>query len=284
MSTICSIDYIATKIIEVLSKGDNCDKRFSLHGLHSLLISTYSEFSNFIRNSSSDREKFKNAYINVFMLIEHDYNNIYRFVIADVQYLIWSTKSKSELYYSLDLLTAYPLDVDEHNKMFSFGPIDYCSIVQNYIKSKELSFMYDNIILDGVNNGLHILIINKQLKSIKDLVDLTSIDWSITNKDGKTYLELAKETNDCNIVEYVVESIYTSKNNKLVVHNEILKEKQKELYNKVNDLEKQIVTVNMEYHNRVDNLATANINKTIIILFVTVGWFTTLLYNFNVPL
>ena len=282
MSDTCSIDYIATKIIEVLSKSDNCDKRFSLHGLHSILVNTYTEFSDFIRNSSSNREKFKSAYINVFMLIEHDYNNIYRFVIADVQYLIWSTKSKNDLYYSLDLLTTYPLDTDEHNKIYSFGPVDYCSIVQNYIKSKEFSFMCDNIILDGVNNGLHILIMNKQLKSIKDLVDLTSIDWTITNKDGKSYLDLAKETRDCDIVEFVVESIYTSKNNKLVVHNETLKEKQKELYNKVNNLEKEIIIVNMEYHKKVSSLSKANINKTILILFVSVGWVATYFYNFKV--
>lgn len=279
MSDTCSIDYIATKIIEVLSKSDNCDKRFSLHGLHSLLISTYSEFSDFIHNSSNSGEKFKSAYINVFMLIEHEYNNIYRFVIADVQYLIWSTKSKNELYYNLDLLNSHN---DEQYGSYNFGPVDYCSIVQNYIKSKEFSFMCDNIILDGVNNGLHILIMNKQLKSIKDLVNLTSIDWTIANKDGKSYLDLAKETRDCDIVEFVVESIYTSKNNKLVVHNETLKEKQKELYNKVNNLEREIIIVNVDCHKKIDSLSTANINKTILILFVSVGWFTTLFYNFNV--
>jgi hypothetical protein len=278
MSDTCSIDYIATKIIEILSKSDNCDKRFSLHGLHSLLISTYSEFSDFIHNSSNNGEKFKSAYINVFMLIEHEYNNIYRFVIADVQYLIWSTKSKNELYYNLDLLNSH---YDEQYGSYNFGPVDYCSIVQNYIKSKEFSFMCDNIILDGVNNGLHILIMNKQLKSIKDLVDLTSIDWTITNKDGKSYLDLAKETRDCDIVEFVVESIYTSKNNKLVVHNETLKEKQKELYNKVNDLEREIIIVNVEYHKKVGSLSTGNINKTILILFVSIGWFSTLFFTSN---
>ena len=91
--------------------------------------------------------------------------------------------------------------------------------------------MHDNIILDGTNNGLHILIKNEQLKSIKQLVELITIDWSIVNQDGKSYLDLARETKNPSIIEYIVESVCTSRINKLISHNEMLKDKQKELSN-----------------------------------------------------
>ena len=93
---------------------------------------------------------------------------------------------------------------------------------------------------------------------------------------GKSYLDLARETKNLSIIEYIVESICTSRINKLISHNEMLKDKQKELYTKNSDLEKEIVKVNIEYHKKVNSLSTQNINKTFIILFMALGWISTL--------
>jgi hypothetical protein len=275
-------EYISTKIIEVLSTAEHANKLHSLIGLHALLVKKYTEFEELISNTY-DRDIFKNAYIHAFMSIEQEYNNIYRFIIADVQYLVWSEKSKIELYHNFNLIPRNndnDDDNDNDDKNFEIY-VDYRSLVQSYIDRNDFAFMHDNIMLDGTNNGLHILIKNEQLKSIKQLVELITIDWTITNKDGKTYLELARETKNHSIIEYIIESVCTSRINKLISHNEMLKDKQKELHTKNSELEKEIIKVNVEYHKQVNNLSTHNINKTLVILFMTVGWLSTLFYKSN---
>jgi hypothetical protein len=266
-------EYISTKIIETLSTNEHANKLNSLGGLHTLLVTKYKEFEDLNKNPT-DRDIFKNAYIHAFMAIEHEYNNIYRFIIADVQYLIWSEKSKTELYHNFNLIQRNDMDMTGQGVY-----VDYCSLVQTYIKNNDFAFMHDNIVLDGTNNGLHILIKNEQLKSIKELVELISIDWSTVNQDGKTYLELARETHNSSIIEYIVESYYTSKINKLIMHNETLKDKQKDLHTKNNELEREIIKVNVEYHKKVNSLTTQDINKTLIIVFMAVGWITSLVWK-----
>jgi hypothetical protein len=270
-------EYISSKIIEVLSTAENANKLHSLIGVHAILVKKYKEFEELISNTY-DRDIFKNAYIHAFMSIEQEYNNIYRFIIADVQYLVWSEKSKTDLYHNFNLIprTCYSNDDDITN----YGIyVDYLGLVQSYIDKNDFAFMHDNIILDGTNNGLHILIKNEQLKSIKQIVELITIDWATVNQDGKSYLDLARETKNPSIIEYIVESICTSRINKLISHNEMLKDKQKELYNKNSDLEKEIVKVNIEYYKKVNSLSTQNINKTFIILFMAFGWISTLYYK-----
>ena len=270
-------EYISTKIIEVLSTNEYANKLHSLTGVHALLVKKYKEFEDLIKNPY-DRDIFKNAYIHAFMSIEHEYNNIYRFIIADVQYLVWSEKSKTELYHNFNLIPHN----DNDNLFAPQVYIDYCTLIQTYIENSDFVFMHDNIMLDGTNNGLHILIKNEQLKSIKELEAFVPIDWTITNKDGKTYLELARETRNPVIIEYIIETICNSKINKLISHNEILKDKQKELYTKNSELEKEVIKVNVEYHKQVNNLSSQNIKKTLIILFMSVGWLSTLFYKTKV--
>lgn len=266
-------EYISSKIIEVLSTAENANKLHSLIGVHILLVKKYKEFEE-LNSNTYDRDIFKNAYIHTFMSIEQEYNNIYRFIIADVQYLVWSEKSKTELYHNLNLIQRNNSNDDDAMNYRIY--VDYRSLVQSYIDKNDYAFIHDNIILDGTNNGLHILIKNEQLKSIKQMVELITIDWAIVNQDGKSYLDLARETKNLSIIEYIVESICTSRINKLISHNEMLKDKQKELYTKNSDLEKEIVKVNIEYHKKVNSLSTQNINKTFIILFMALGWISTL--------
>jgi hypothetical protein len=274
---IATTEYISTKMIEVLSTNEYANKLHSLTGVHALLVKKYKEFEDLIKNPY-DRDIFKNAYIHAFMSIEHEYNNIYRFIIADVQYLVWSEKSKTELYHNFNLIPHN----DNDNLFAPQVYIDYCTLIQTYIENSDFVFMHDNIMLDGTNNGLHILIKNEQLKSIKELEAFVQIDWTITNKDGKTYLELARETRNPVIIEYIIETICNSKINKLISHNEILKDKQKELYTKNSELEKEVIKVNVEYHKQVNNLSSQNIKKTLIILFMSVGWLSTLFYKTKV--
>jgi len=266
-------EYISNKIIEVLSTAENANKLHSLIGVHILLVKKYKEFEE-LNSNAYDRDIFKNAYIHTFMSIEQEYNNIYRFIIADVQYLVWSEKSKTELYHNLNLIQRNNSNDDDAMNYRIY--VDYRSLVQSYIDKNDYAFIHDNIILDGTNNGLHILIKNEQLKSIKQMVELITIDWAIVNQDGKSYLDLARETKNLSIIEYIVESTCTSRINKLISHNEMLKDKQKELYTKNSDLEKEIVKVNIEYHKKVNSLSTQNINKTFIILFMALGWISTL--------
>ena len=266
-------EYISSKIIEVLSTAENANKLHSLIGVHILLVKKYKEFEE-LNSNTYDRDIFKNAYIHTFMSIEQEYNNIYRFIIADVQYLVWSEKSKTELYHNLNLIQRNNSNDDDAMNYRIY--VDYRALVQSYIDKKDYAFMHDNIILDGTNNGFHILIKNEQLKSIKQMVELITIDWATVNQDGKSYLDLARETKNLSIIEYIVESICTSRINKLISHNEMLKDKQKELYTKNSDLEKEIVKVNIEYHKKVNSLSTQNINKTFIILFMALGWISTL--------
>ena len=94
--------------------------------------------------------------------------------------------------------------------------------------------------MDGNNHPLHILIINNEIQTIKKLGDLTQIDFNVKNREGKYCIDLARETRNCEILEYILENIYTKKISNIQKLNETIKENQKLNYEKIEQLNKKV--------------------------------------------
>ena len=58
-----------------------------------------------------------------------------------------------------------------------------------------------------MNNVTHLLVLNNDITTLKQLNELHKIDWSLKNKHGKICAELAKENKYCDILEFILNEI-----------------------------------------------------------------------------
>jgi len=256
---------IADKIIEFLSS--NHDKFYSIHQIHAELYEKHEEF----RRLDMKKDMI-NRLKTTFLTIEGEYNNIYRIVKNDKHYLIWSLRSKEEIIKEVipvDEIKSYPIQSEIEKDLDNFlsfsSQNDYVSLIKEYIMKKDMSFMFDNNLIDGNNYPIHVLIQNNEFELIKKLDELTNVDYSKTNSKGKNCIDLARESRNCEILEFILDKIFYVKLtqvNKLV---ENLKEGQKTNYDKISVLNKKIDELSKKNKELEENNAF-NFLKNIIII------------------
>jgi hypothetical protein len=206
---------LSEAIIDFLTSND--EKLYSMSALHSSLISKYSFLDIKEPNKRSEfNEKFKLE----FLTIDSKYKGIYRFIISDRQYIVWSLRTYEELYkifvdktFDTDNRLKNPTKetlVDTHTINTEIETTNYYELVKTYILNKDYKYIYQDIKIDGVNNITHLLVINNDLTCLKQLNELHKIDWSLKNKYGKTCVELAKENKYCDILEFILNEIFES--------------------------------------------------------------------------
>lgn len=240
MTSVDNFD-ISDKIVEFLTI--NHDKLFTIKQIHSEFYEKYEEFKKLdIKKDLINKLKLS------FMTIEGEYTNIYRIVKDDKHYLIWSLKTKDEIIKNLNITKfseiskQYDREIEQELDDFLVlsSQKDYVKLIKQYIEENNFSFMFETNYMDGINHPIHILIINKELQIIKRMGDLIQIDFSIKNKEGKYCTDLAKETNNCEILEYILENIFTRKLLNIQKLNEAIKENQKQNYEKIDLLNKKV--------------------------------------------
>lgn len=276
-NTVDNFD-IADKIIELLTI--NHDKFYTIRQIHSELYDKYEEFK---------RIDLKKDLINklkvTFMTIEGEYSNIYRIVKKDPQnqndihYLIWSLKTKEEIIADLKKNTSNDSTTESIKDQFSddlekdldkFATFttqtDYVSIIKKMSDEMNFAFMYDKNFMDGVNNPIHILIKNNELELIKKLHELTVIDYEVCNKEGKTCIDLAQDTNNCDLLKFIMEETYSVRSDKLIKLIGTLKDAQKEAYDKVISLNGNVVNL----QKRIDDLKSESFIETLKTILIVV--------------
>lgn len=263
MSNIIESFNIPDKIIEELSIRH--DKYYTLRELHSIFYEKYEEFRiPDIKRNFIDKLKI------VFMTIEGEYNNIYRIVKNDKHYLIWSLKSKDELinnFIDNNNNLNQNIDIEIEKELDSFLTVDNVSIIKKMISEQNFSFMFDTNYMDGINHPIHILILNNEIKTIKRLNDLTFIDFTLLNHNGKSCVELAREVNNCELLEFILERIFDAKIMNLMKINDLLKENQKKTYDKITELSNR-VTEFSNLNEKLKDLNNLSYVKTIIIIIL----------------
>lgn len=264
---------LADKVIEELTIRH--DELFTLRQVHSMLYDKYAEFRD---------PELRTAFIDklniVFLTIEGEYNNIYRVVKDNKNYLIWTLKKKEEVLENCKVnVDTKQIDKDTDTYLDSFLNVpenyakDYIAIIKKMIDTKNFSFMYETNFLDGVNHPIHLLILNNEVQLIKRLNDLTTIDYTIRNKEGKSCVDLAKEVRSCDLVEFFMERNFDLKFRNLLKNSDTLKESQKAAYEKISTLTKK----NTELEEKCKNVEKSKVFNTLKNLIIC----TLLYFYFN---
>ena len=206
---------LSETIVDFLSSND--EKIYSMSALHNNLISLYPFLD--IKDPHK-RSEFNEKFKLEFLTIDAKYKGIYRFIISDRQYIVWSLRTYEELYkifvdktFDSDNRLKTPTKetlVDTHTINTEIETTNYYELVKSYILNKDYKYIYQDIKIDGVNNITHLLVINNDLTSLKQLNELHKIDWYLKNKHGKTCVELAKENKYCDILEFILNEIFES--------------------------------------------------------------------------
>jgi len=268
---------VADKIIEELTTHH--DVFYTIRQIHSAFYDKYEEFRH------PDKKKIMIDKLKVaFLTIEGEYNNIYRIVKDDKHYLIWSLKDKDTILNENKIVhpvTFVPSDTNDYDKdLDNFSnipenPKDYIQIITQMIDDKNFSFMYDTNFIDGKNHAIHILIMNNRLDLIQKLDDLTTIDFTVKNIEGKSCLDLAKEVKDIDMLEMILEHIYESRIQNLTKVNEILKNTQKKVYDQISINDKKITELEKKLKEASEKNGWETF-KTMIISFLCLYIFTPL--------
>lgn len=266
---------IADKIIEELSS--NRDTLYTLRQIHSILFDKYEDF----RKLDTKKDLINKLKI-TFLTIEGEYNNIYRIVLQDKHYLIWSLKEKNEIISELAtqpkkfsgdgvIVSRNEIKEEIEKELENFtlfsGTNCYVNVIKQMIQEKNISFMFENNLLDGVNHPIQILILGNDFESIKKLDELTTIDFTVKNKEGKSCLDLAKETKNCEILEFVLEKTFSIKTASFSKIIDNLKEAQKVEFDKMVESKKIIEKLENEIKELKSNEAFEYF-KSFLILFL----------------
>lgn len=253
---------LSESIIDFLSSND--EKLYSMSALHASLLSKYPSLD--IKDPNK-RNEFNEKFKLEFLTIDSKYKGIYRFILSDRQYIVWSLRTYEELYkifvdktFDTDNRLKNPTKetlVDTHTINTEIETTNYYELVKTYILNKDFKYIYQDIKIDGVNNITHLLVLNNDLNSLKQLNELHKIDWSLKNKYGKTCVELAKEQKYCDILEFILNEIFES----TVFSYKNLLENQKSLQKDAYEKNGELIEENKKLTDKCLLLEQENLNK-----------------------
>lgn len=192
-----SIDFSRQIVRFLVSRPDEL---FSITALHSELIDRYPEWNEpAVRRENL--EKFKKAFIT----LEADYENIHRFIFDDVPHIVWSAKTYSEVY---SLVNSHkPKFISSSKYDSDFVKVDYIGTIMGFLDDNNFDFLVSDACLDGVNTPIHILIRDGHLDVIKKISAVHIIDWNKKNRVGQNMIDLARESKNCEVLEYILNSV-----------------------------------------------------------------------------
>jgi len=253
---------LSETIVDFLSSND--EKLYSMSALHTSLISKYPFLD---IKEPHKRSEFNEKFKLEFLTIDSKYKGIYRFIISDRQYIVWSLRTYEELYkifvdktFDTDNRLKTPTKetlVDTHTINTEIETTNYYDLVKTYILNKDYKYIYQDIKIDGVNNVTHLLVLNNDLIGLKQLNELHKIDWSLKNKNGKTCAELAKENKYCNILEFILNEILE---NTVLTYKNLL-ENQKTLQKDAYQTNSELSVENKRLMNQCLELEQENLSK-----------------------
>jgi hypothetical protein len=253
-------------MIDFLSS--NSDKLYTMTALYNEITSSIPELQ--IKDTIK-RNEFNDRFRIEFLTLENKYKGVYRFIINERQYIIWSLESYDKLYEthikntqeSRTEQNINTLRTETNTNSIRTGDLyinteiettNYYEMIKSYINSGEYKYIYGDIRVDGINCAIHLFVINNDIQNLKKISEIHKIDWTLRNRNNKSCLELAKENKNCEMIEYILNNIHDEAILKLKNIMESQKSVQKDIYDRSNKL--NLENVNLVNENQ--ELKTTN--------------------------
>lgn len=253
MNTQQQIFKIMEAIIDVMS--GKSDILMTIHNVHSRLYEKYkTEMSTSSRRDDIIRELKK-----AFREIEKEFDNIYRVFRSNGEYLIWSLKTRDEILLDLDSFQTYEdylrNGIQSNTSIFQNESIEYRRVFPNIevelqlpkektvleritdmVNVRDLTFIHDPTTVDGNMTAIQYLIKMNKVDLLRKINELSSVSFSVKTIRGETCVQLAMETGNCQMVEFILSANYEKQIRTL--HNQIdsLKATQATLYEDIRRL------------------------------------------------
>jgi len=225
-------------MIDYLSS--NSDKLYTMTALYNEITSSVPSLQ--IKDTHK-RNEFNEKFRIEFLTLENKYKGVHRFIISERQYIIWSLESYDKLYETHIKNTpnrTEPNNINiRTNDLYINTEIEttnYYEMIKSYINSGEYKYIYGDIRVDGINNAIHLFVMNNDIHNLKKISEIHKIDWTIRNRNNKSCLELARENKNCEMIEYILTNIHDE--NVLSLKNIMENQKtvQKDIYDRVNKI------------------------------------------------
>jgi hypothetical protein len=244
-------------MIDYLSS--NSDKLYTMTALYNEIISSNSSLE--IKDTVK-RNEFNEKFRIEFLTLENKYKGVYRFIINERQYIIWSLETYDNLYqthikntqenrtesYTNAVRTetnSNAFRTETNSNAFRTSDLyinteiettNYYEMIKCYINSGEYKYIYGDIKVDGINNAIHLFVINNDITNLKKISNIHKIDWTLKNRNNKSCLELARENKNCEMIEYILTNIHDESILNLKNIMESQKSIQKEIYDRSNKI------------------------------------------------
>ena len=231
------------------------DTLMTIHNVHTKLYEKYkTEMSVLSRRDDIIRELKK-----AFREIEKEYDNIYRVFRSNGEYLIWSLKTRDEILLDLDSHQTYEdylrSGIQSKTSVFQNESIEYRRVFPNIevelqlpkektvferitdmVRDNDLTFIHDPTTVDGNMTAIQYLIKMNKVDLLRRINELSSVSFSVKTIRGETCVQLAMETGNCQMVEFILTASYERQIRTL--HNQIdsLKATQATLYEDIRRL------------------------------------------------
>jgi hypothetical protein len=231
------------------------DTLMTIHNVHTRLYEKYkTEMSVSSRRDDTIRELKK-----AFREIEKEYDNIYRVFRSNGEYLIWALKTRDEILLDLDSFQTYEdylrNGIQSKTSVFQNESIEYRRVFPNIevelqlpkektvleritdmVRDNDLTFIHDPITVDGNMTAIQYLIKMNKVDLLRKINELSSVSFSVKTIRGETCVQLAIETGNCQMVEFILTASYEKQIRTL--HNQIdsLKATQATLYEDIRRL------------------------------------------------
>ena len=215
------------------------DLLMTIHNVHARLYEKYKpEMSDPLKRDEIIRQLKK-----TFREIEIEYDNIYRIFRGTGEYLIWSLKSRDEILQGLDSPQTYEdylrngtkPDTVEYRMVFPNIEVDLqlpkektvLEKIIGMVGIKDFGFVFDTATIDGKLTAIQYLVQINQLDLLRQIHNLSNIPFS------DKCSELAMETGNCDMVEFVLKNSYEQRIRSLQNQNDLLKETHAKLYDQM---------------------------------------------------
>jgi len=233
-------------MIDYLSS--NSDKLYTMTALYNEITSSVPSLQ--IKDTHK-RNEFNEKFRIEFLTLENKYKGVHRFIISERQYIIWSLESYDKLYETHIKNTPNRTDTNIPNRTESnnsnirtndlyinteIETTNYYEMIKSYINSGEYKYIYGDIRIDGINNAIHLFVMNNDIHNLKKIGEIHKIDWTIRNRNNKSCLELARENKNCEMIEYILTNIHEEAILNLKNIMESQKSVQKDIYDKSNKI------------------------------------------------
>ena len=262
------------------------DILMSIHNIHSRLYEKYKTEM----NDPSKKDYIIRGLKKAFREIEKEFDNIYRVFRSNNEYIIWSLKSRDEILQSLDTFQTYEdylrNGIQSKNSVFQNENIEYRRVFPNIetdlelpkektvlekitdmVNAGDLTFISDPTTVDGNLTPIHYLIKTNRINFLRRINQLSNITFSVRTMQGQTCVDLAMETGNCEMVEFVLTNNYEKQIRYLNNQNDSLKTTQATLYEDIRKLRSDHKSLKAEYDStRLNKMI--NKMKTYFIIFM----------------